>query len=97
MPIALIADVPGMTTELYDQMMDNEIGDHVADKALMHFSHKHGDGLRMVEIWPTREAAEEFLAKVLPMMEPHGIKPVIDLVPVHRHFHKHHPHAKSKG
>ncbi|MBV8195599.1 MAG: hypothetical protein JOY80_08735 [Candidatus Dormibacteraeota bacterium] len=84
-----------MTTQVYDAMMDSEVGDWVDQHALMHFSYKDGDGLRIVEIWPDHQSLDEFIAWVVPRAQAHGLKGTWEIVPVHRHLHKDVPHKRS--
>jgi hypothetical protein len=91
MPVAVIGTVPKMTIEHYDAIMER-VSDHMWENALMHFAHRHGDGFRMVEIWPSQEKLDEFLGMIKPWLEKSGLNAEIEIVPVHNHFHKHKPH-----
>ena len=91
MPVAVVGTIPGMTVKQYDEIME-DVSDHMMDKAHMHFMHKHGDGLRMVEIWPDQEHLDEFMGMVQPWMAKFNLTPEIEVVPVHNHFHKHKAH-----
>jgi hypothetical protein len=91
MPVAVIATIPKMTVAHYDEIMD-QVEDHMGAHALMPFSHRHGDGFRMVEIWPSQEKLDEFLGMVKPWLAKTGLKPEIEILEVHRHFHKHVAH-----
>jgi hypothetical protein len=91
MQVATIVDAPKVSVAQYDQIMD-EMGDRIADQALMHFVHKHGDGIRIIEVWPSREVWDEHIAIMRAMAEATGLEFDVEVVPVHRHFSKHQPH-----
>ncbi len=91
MSVAVIGTVPKMTIQQYDEIMD-QVADHMWENAHMHFVHKHGDGLRMIEIWPSQEKLDEFLGMVKPWLAKTGLEAKIEMVPVHNHFHRHKAH-----
>lgn len=92
MKIAVVIDASTLTIEQYDEMMDR-VADRLADKSLMHFAHKHGNGVRIIEIWPSQEVFDEHVEFMKGMIAGAGLDfPEFEVVPVHRHFHKHHPH-----
>ncbi len=63
MPIAVEMDFPGATLEQYDDVvrkMELSPGGHTAPGGLFHWVTKTDDGIRVVDVWETKEQFERF-------------------------------------
>ncbi len=59
MPITFILDAPGMTQEQYE-LAHRELDNPLEQGALVHIAGPMEGGWRVVEVWPSQEAAERF-------------------------------------
>ena len=62
MPVAIIMDFPGATLEQYDQILD-KMGlteGSTPPNAIFHWVTATDDGIRVVDVWETREAYDQF-------------------------------------
>lgn len=76
MPVMVTADVAGQTAEGYDAILR-----HLAPVMkqspgfILHMSQPMDGGWRVIEIWETRDAANQFFAKNVHPNLPPGIRP----------------------
>ena len=84
MAVIVIAQVPGMTFEGYNGMIAM-LGDRLrSTKGLIaHTAGPTDDGWRVVEIWESGEAANQFFAREVHPNLPPGIKPRRSVQPLH--------------
>jgi len=77
MPLTFIVDVPGMTQEQYE-IAHQQLGNPLVNGALVHIAGPMEGGWRVVEVWPSQEAAERFFGseRVHQAFEDAGIPPV---------------------
>lgn len=76
MAVLITADVPGQTEQGYDGMRGMLEG--VITQApgfILHTAYPVDGGWRVMEIWETQEAANQFFAKYVHPNLPPGIKP----------------------
>jgi heme-degrading monooxygenase HmoA len=86
MAVAIFADVPGQTKQMYDGMMAVlEVHVRQAPGFIMHsaFATKEGDW-KVVEIWETSKQANEFFASHIHPNLPPGIKPRREFQELHK-------------
>jgi hypothetical protein len=91
MAVAIIMDFPGGTLDQYDQVigkMGLEPGGDTPDGALFHWVTQTPDGLRIVDVWETQEAFDQFAAEQIgPYSQEVGLQPPQSTVhDVHNHF-----------
>jgi hypothetical protein len=77
MPLAFIVDTPGMTQEQYEAA-HQQLGNPLENGALVHIAGPIEGGWRVVEIWPSQEAANSFFGseRVHQVFQDAGIPPV---------------------
>ena len=92
MAVAIIMDFPGATLEQYDQVLERmglTPGGEAPPGALFHWVAATEDGIRVTDVWESRE---EFDAFARDQIQPHtaavGIPapPELTYVEVHNHF-----------
>ena len=88
MPVAVEMTFPGATLDQYDQVMGLMALEQVPDGALFHWVAQTGDGLKVVDVWETREAFDAFAAeKIGPLSAQVGLAPPgIAYHDVHNHM-----------
>ena len=77
MAVVLIADIPGMTSDLYRQAI-NQVRDQLkaAPGFVAHAGTPTPTGFRVTEIWESREDCTRFLeSTIMPMAQQVGIPP----------------------
>jgi hypothetical protein len=76
MAVMVTAEVPGQTREGYD-MVRAGLGGPLksAPGLILHTSHAVEGGWRVIEIWDSTQAANDFFAKFVHPNLPPGIKP----------------------
>ncbi len=76
MAVLITAEVAGQTQEGYDGML-HALADTIraAPGFLLHTSHPVEGGWRVIELWETKEAANQFFAKHVAPNLPPGIRP----------------------
>jgi len=79
----------GATPDQYEQVRARVgLGDEVPPGGVLHIAAKGDDGMiRVIEVWESREQAEEFTKKVMAAREDLGIgtdRPMIQYLEVHR-------------
>lgn len=77
MAIVLIADIPGMTSEMYGQAIDQVRGAlKAAPGFVAHAGTPTPQGFRVTEIWESRDDCMRFMASVImPMAQQAGLPP----------------------
>jgi hypothetical protein len=77
MAVAVILDFPGATLEQYDQVLDLmglTKGGAGPPGALFHWATKSDDGIRVVDVWESREAFDRFAQeKIGPLTQQVGM------------------------
>ena len=71
MPVTVTTHLPGATPEMYEQI-NRELGmsEHeLPDGLIAHYASQTDDGLRIFDVWESREQFEELLARIGPAME----------------------------
>lgn len=81
MPITFILDAPGMTQEQYERA-HRELGNPLEQGALVHIAGPMEGGWRVVEVWPSQEAADSFFGsqRVQQAFQHAGIPPIQPIV-----------------
>jgi hypothetical protein len=77
MAVVLVADVPGMTSEVYRQAI-SQVRDQLkaAPGFVAHAGTPTSQGFRVTEIWASREDCTRFLQEtIMPMAQQAGIPP----------------------
>jgi hypothetical protein len=76
MAVLITAEVAGQTQQGYDGMLQflKEII-KVAPGFILHTAHPIEGGWRVIEVWETKEAANQFFAKYVAPNLPPGIRP----------------------
>lgn len=76
MAVLITAEVAGQTQQGYDGMLQflEEII-KVAPGFILHTAHPIEGGWRVIEVWETKEAANQFFAKYVAPNLPPGIRP----------------------
>lgn len=76
MAVLIIAEIKGQTAEGYDHMIA-DMGPIIreAPGRLMHASHAAEDGWRVIEVWESKELANDWFAKFVAPRLPPGIRP----------------------
>jgi hypothetical protein len=76
MAVALILDFKGATLDQYDQVIkDMDLGGKVAPGAISHWAAATDDGLRVVDVWESREQFDQFAEeKIGPLTAKAGIE-----------------------
>jgi quinol monooxygenase YgiN len=86
MSIAFIFNVPGMTQEQYETT-HQQLGNPLEQGALIHIAGPMEGGWRIVEVWPSQEAADRFFGsqRVQQVFQNTGAPPIQPIVfPVYR-------------
>lgn len=92
MPIGVILDFPGGTLEQYDQVigkMGFTPGGRGAPGGLFHWVAATADGIRITDVWESREAFEAFAKdKIGPITQEVGVAgpPMTTFMEVHNHL-----------
>jgi hypothetical protein len=75
MPVAFIMDFVGATSEQYDAVIaDMQLGGRTPDGALYHAAGATEAGWRVVDVWETDEAFQDFAARQIgPITQAHGL------------------------
>jgi hypothetical protein len=94
MTVAVIQDFEGATLQQYDQIIEKmgitPGGKHSDPGCLFHWVTKTNDGLRVVDVWKTREQFDKFIAEqVVPQSLEAGFPkpPTNTFHEVHTYFH----------
>jgi hypothetical protein len=95
MPVAFVAEIPGMTADIYDQVMQN-MGwgrDTVPDGMISHYACQMPDGLFFFDVWDTADDWKRFAEERLgPAMDAatggQGAPPEPRFYPIHREEHR---------
>lgn len=76
MAVLVTAEVKGQTQEGYDGMRAvlGEVLKH-APGFVLHTAHATAEGWRIIEIWESKEASDQFFAKIVAPNLPPGIRP----------------------
>ncbi len=78
MAVLLIADIPGMSRELYQQAI-NQVRDplRAAPGFAAHAGTPTANGFRITEVWESRETLTQLLGStIMPMAQQVGIPPI---------------------
>lgn len=92
MPVAVQMDFTGATTDQYDEvikMMDLTPGGPGPAGSISHFVTKTSDGMRVVDVWETKEQFERFAQEQIgPYTQKVGIttEPKTQFFDVHNYF-----------
>lgn len=92
MAVGVILDFPGGTLEQYDQVIDKmgfTKGGPGPPGALFHWVTKTDDGIRVVDVWESREQFERFAQeKIGPLTQEVGVPgpPTTSFFEVHNHL-----------
>ena len=92
MAVAVEVKFPGATTEQFDEALKiigaSPGGPHPGDGALFHWTTKTDDGLRVTDVWKTREQFDRFRQDVIiPSAKAAGLpEPEISFLPVHEYM-----------
>ena len=95
MPVAFVTEIPGMTTEIYDRVMDNMDWSrgNLPQGFISHYAAETPEGLFIFDVWEKAEDWKRFAGERLgaavaaatggqaPPMEPH-------FYPLHREEHR---------
>jgi len=75
MPVAFIMDFDATGSDKYDAVMeDMQLGGRVPEHALYHAAGATEAGWRVIDVWETDEAFEDFaVRKIRPLTQAHGI------------------------
>jgi hypothetical protein len=93
MAIAVQIDVPGVTLEKYDEAVEIAgflPGGSLPSGALFHWVAKTDAGIRMVNVWDSREAFDEFAEKQADIIREIGVDPAsakLQFFEVHNYLH----------
>jgi hypothetical protein len=91
MPVAVILDFEGATLDQYDQVIERmglEPGGDVPDGALFHWVTATDNGIRVVDVWESREVFDRFAEEQIgPHSEAVGLPN-----PPQTHYHEVHNH-----
>ena len=77
MSVTVVFDVPGMTPQQYDRVMqDLEAAGHVAPAGRMHHIASQTDsGWHVVDVWESEEKLEKFAEVLMPTLAKAGVQP----------------------
>jgi hypothetical protein len=94
MPVAVIQDFEGATLDQYDKIIEQmgitPGGKHSDPGCLFHWVTKTDDGLKVVDVWETRDQFDKFItAQVVPRSLEAGFPnpPQTTIHEVHTYFH----------
>jgi hypothetical protein len=84
MPVMMMSEVGGQTPQGYDAVL-RRVGDALrrAPGFILHLSHGHEAGWRIVEVWESREDATRFFAAHIAPSLPEGVRPKLSFQPLH--------------
>jgi quinol monooxygenase YgiN len=84
MPIMITAEVKGQTQEGYDHMLV-ALAESIkqAPGFILHTAHPVDGGWRVIEVWESKETANQFFAKHVAPNLPPGIRPKRTLQELH--------------
>jgi len=87
MAVAVLIDLPAVTAEIYDAVIkDMNLGGKVPENAIFHVAGPHEGGWRVVDVWESREAFDQFSRdQITPLLQKHGVSgpPNIQMWDVH--------------
>ena len=92
MPIVLVHQGPTLTQERYEEAVRKLTGqqrglqspaDWPVDGLLVHTAGQAGGGFRIVDVWASQAAAEQFGATLMPILEAVGITDLPEIYPAH--------------
>jgi len=86
MAVAVIMDFSGATLDQYDEVIEKmDLGGRVPENAHFHWVAPADDGMRVVDVWETREAFDAFAQeKIGPLTAEAGIsEPSMEFYEVH--------------
>jgi hypothetical protein len=91
MPVAIVMDFPGGTLEQYDQVVERmglEPGGDTPPGAMFHWVTQTPEGLRVVDVWETQEAFDQFAEEQIgPYTQEVGLsEPQMQTHDVHNHL-----------
>ena len=92
MPVAVVLDFKDATLEQYDGVVDKmgfESGGKGPPGALFHWVTKTDDGIRVTDVWESKEQYEKFAqAEIGPISQEVGVPnpPVLQFFEVHNHL-----------
>jgi hypothetical protein len=71
MAVTITTVLPGMTTEQYDQVnRDGGISAESLPEGLVaHYASRTDDGMRIFDVWESRERFDEFMQRLMPTLE----------------------------
>src|SRR5215831_15723566 len=72
MAIAFLQEVPGMTQEQYDQVVESLRG-QTAEGRIFHVAGPMEGGWRVVDVWESQEAVNTFFQELGPALQEAGI------------------------
>jgi hypothetical protein len=77
MPIVVVFTPPSMNTTQYDEIIRQleEAGAGSIKERLYHVCYGSGDQLRVLDVWESVEAFEQFGATLLPILQRVGVDP----------------------
>jgi hypothetical protein len=87
--IMMTADVAGASEEQYRQINEalGSAPESPPDGLIVHMAANTGDGIRIVDVWESREAFDTFIQGAPPAMQQLGIPPFQpEMYPVHSMF-----------
>ena len=84
MPVMMISEVRGQSSQGYDAMLAL-VGSSLrqAPGFIMHVAHQTDDGWRIVEVWNSREDATAFFAAHIAPQLPDGVRPKLSFQLLH--------------
>ncbi|MDX6666427.1 MAG: hypothetical protein QOG68_2633 [Solirubrobacteraceae bacterium] len=85
MAVCVIMDFAGGSAEQYDRVVEKmDLGDHVPERAIFHAAGGYGDGWRVVDVWESPEAFQQFAAeKIGPIAGAEGLpEPQVEMFDV---------------
>ncbi len=76
MAVLMTAEVTGQTQQSYDGMLEALAGSiRAAPGFILHTAHAVEGGWRVIELWESKDAANQFFAKHIAPNLPPGIRP----------------------
>jgi hypothetical protein len=93
MAVGVVLDFPGGTLDQYDrviELMGLERGKPLPDGGLFHWVAATGDGIRVTDVWETREKFERFAQEQIgPFSQQAGLaEPQISFHDAHNYLYK---------
>ena len=91
MPVVIVQQGPTLTQEKYDEVVRRLTGkdrmespsDWPAEGLLVHATGTGGGGFRVVDVWESEEAFQEFGESLVPILEEMGITDLPEVYPAH--------------